>query len=97
MSVDEAYAETLAITAREARNFAWGIRVLPGPKRRAVAALYAFARRVDDAADELGVDAGTRRARLEEIGASLDGRPDDDDVPAPDDDVPSPMPASAGA
>jgi 15-cis-phytoene synthase len=80
VNVDHAYAETLAITAREARNFAWGIRVLPGPKRRAVAALYAFARRVDDAADELGVDAGTRRGRLEEIGASLDGRPDDDAV-----------------
>ena len=30
-------------------------------------------------------------------GTPGDGRPADDDVPAPDDDVPSPMPASAGA
>jgi phytoene synthase len=80
VNVDDAYAETLAITAREARNFAWGIRVLPGPKRRAVAALYAFARRVDDVADEPGVAADVRSARLQEIGASLDGRPGDDPV-----------------
>ena len=52
MSVEEAYAEVARITRREARNFAWGIAVLPRPKRLAVAALYAFARRVDDIADD---------------------------------------------
>jgi phytoene synthase len=51
MTVDEAYADVLRITNETAGNFAWGIRVLPGPKRRAVAALYAFARIVDDLAD----------------------------------------------
>jgi phytoene synthase len=51
MTVDEAYAEVLRITNESARNFSWGIRLLPGPKRRAVAALYAFAREVDDLAD----------------------------------------------
>jgi 15-cis-phytoene synthase len=51
MTVEEAYADVLRITNKTARNFAWGIRVLPGPKRRAVAALYAFARGVDDLAD----------------------------------------------
>jgi phytoene synthase len=51
MTVEEAYADVLRITNETARNFAWGIRVLPGPKRRAVAALYAFARAVDDLAD----------------------------------------------
>jgi 15-cis-phytoene synthase len=51
MTVEEAYADVLRITNETARNFAWGIRVLPGPKRRAVAALYAFARGVDDLAD----------------------------------------------
>jgi phytoene synthase len=51
MTVDEAYAEVLRITNETARNFSWGIRLLPGPKRRAVAALYAFAREVDDLAD----------------------------------------------
>jgi phytoene synthase len=51
MTVDEAYAQVLQITNETAQNFAWGIRVLPGHKRRAVAALYAFARVVDDLAD----------------------------------------------
>jgi phytoene synthase len=51
MTVEEAYADVLRITNETARNFAWGIRLLPGPKRRAVAALYAFARVVDDLAD----------------------------------------------
>jgi 15-cis-phytoene synthase len=51
MNVEEAYADVLRITNETAGNFAWGIRLLPGPKRRAVAALYAFARVVDDLAD----------------------------------------------
>jgi phytoene synthase len=51
MTIEEAYADVLRITNETARNFAWGIRLLPGPKRRAVAALYAFARVVDDLAD----------------------------------------------
>jgi phytoene synthase len=51
MTVEQAYADVLRITQETARNFAWGIRILPGPKRRAVAALYAFARAVDDLAD----------------------------------------------
>ncbi|MGH3007358.1 MAG: squalene/phytoene synthase family protein, partial [Gaiellaceae bacterium] len=52
MTVAEAYREVGRITRREARNFAWGIMLLPRPKRRAIAALYAFARRVDDVADD---------------------------------------------
>jgi 15-cis-phytoene synthase len=64
MRVAEAYADTLRITRREARNFAWGIMLLPRPKRQAIAALYAFARRVDDIADG-GLSVNGRRARLE--------------------------------
>ena len=52
MNTEQAYAETDRITRETARNFAWGIRVLPGPKRRAITALYAFARRIDDLADQ---------------------------------------------
>lgn len=82
MNVDTAYAECLAITKREARNFAWGIVLLPRPKRVALAALYAFARRVDDVADGPGV-AGDKRARLLDLQArvaSLPQRPDEDAV-----------------
>jgi 15-cis-phytoene synthase len=71
-AVDAAYEEVLRITRREAKNFAYGIMVLPKEKRRAIAAIYAFAREVDDIADgELPAD--EKRARLEELRAKLDG------------------------
>jgi 15-cis-phytoene synthase len=47
----EAYAECERITWEQARNFAYGIRLLPPPKRRALAAVYAYARRIDDIGD----------------------------------------------
>jgi phytoene synthase len=71
MKVEEAYEDVLRITQETARNFAWGIRVLPGPKRRAVAALYAFAREVDDLADR----AEPARAELEVWRASIRALP----------------------
>ncbi len=49
--VEEAYARCAAITATQARNFSYGIRLLPEEKRWAMSALYAFARRVDDIGD----------------------------------------------
>jgi phytoene synthase len=76
MSVQEAYAEVGRITRREAKNFAYGIMVLPRPKRQAIAAIYAFARRVDDVADG-GLPPAERRAQLEELRAALDADPAD--------------------
>jgi len=74
--VDAAYAEVQRVTRREAKNFAYGIMVLPREKRRAIAAIYAFARRVDDAADgPLAPD--EKRRRLEALRASLDEPPAD--------------------
>jgi 15-cis-phytoene synthase len=59
--LERAYAACAAITRREARNFAYGIALLPPPKRRAMAVVYALARRVDDIVDEPGpVDARAR-------------------------------------
>ncbi|MBW1601988.1 presqualene diphosphate synthase HpnD [Streptomyces sp. JJ66] len=55
------YCET--VTAQQARNFAYGIRLLPPPKRRALSALYALSRRVDDIGDGF-LDADTKTARL---------------------------------
>ncbi len=83
MRVEDAYAEVARITRREARNFAWGIAVLPRPKRLAVAALYAFARRVDDIADDPGLPAEDRRRGLEACREAVDalpGAPGDDPV-----------------
>jgi len=48
---DEAYAQCEQITWEQARNFAYGIRLLPPDKRRALAAVYAYARRIDDIGD----------------------------------------------
>jgi phytoene synthase len=50
-TVDAAYAECERITREQARNFAWGIRLLPPVKRRALSAVYAMARRIDDIGD----------------------------------------------
>jgi 15-cis-phytoene synthase len=46
-----AYRQCEALTRAAAGNFYYGIRLLPGHKRRAMCAVYAFARRVDDIAD----------------------------------------------
>ena len=51
MNADEAYAQCEQITWEQARNFAYGIRLLPLEKRRALAAVYAYARRIDDIGD----------------------------------------------
>ena len=51
MNTDEAYQQCEQITWEQARNFAYGIRLLPRDKRRALAAVYAFARRIDDIGD----------------------------------------------
>jgi 15-cis-phytoene synthase len=76
MRVEDAYAEVARITRREARNFAWGIAILPRPKRRAVAALYAFARRVDDIADDPGLSVEERRGGLEACRTAVEALPE---------------------
>jgi phytoene synthase len=75
-AVDQAYAEVQRVTRARAKNFAYGIMVLPREKRRAIAAIYAFAREVDDIADgELSAE--EKRARLESLRARLDEEPTD--------------------
>jgi 15-cis-phytoene synthase len=75
--VEEAYAEVERLTRQRARNFAYGIMLLPRPKRRAISAIYAFARRVDDIADG-SLPAGEKREQLEELRAQLNVRPGED-------------------
>jgi phytoene synthase len=50
-AVEEGYRTCEAVTRARAGNFYYGIRLLPAPKRRAMCAVYAFARRVDDIGD----------------------------------------------
>ncbi|MEU2560502.1 presqualene diphosphate synthase HpnD [Streptomyces longispororuber] len=78
-----AYTYCEAVTGQQARNFAYGIRLLPAPKRRAMSALYAFSRRVDDIGDgALAPD--VKQARLDETRGVLarirDGAVAEDDT-----------------
>jgi phytoene synthase len=65
MNADAAYRQCEAITRREAKNFAYGIRLLKEPERHALSAVYALARRIDDIGDG---DAPAAQ-RLEELAA----------------------------
>ena len=51
MTVEAAYRHCEEVTHAEAANFFYGIRLLPASKKRAMCAVYAFARRVDDVGD----------------------------------------------
>jgi phytoene synthase len=51
VDVHAAYQHCEQITWTQARNFSYGIRLLPPAKRQALAAVYAFARRIDDIGD----------------------------------------------
>lgn len=76
MNTDDAYRYCERVVRMRARNFAYGIRLLPTDKRRALSAVYAFARRIDDIGDGNG-PAEHRLARLSEARAAL-GRLDSD-------------------
>jgi phytoene synthase len=65
MNTDEAYQQCEQITWEQARNFAYGIRLLPPAKRRSLAAVYAFARRIDDIGDG-DLPPETKAAQLEQ-------------------------------
>lgn len=51
MSVAEAYQYCVHVTRSQARNFYYGIRLLPTDRRCALCAVYALARRIDDIGD----------------------------------------------
>ena len=78
-----AYSYCETVTGQQARNFAYGIRLLPTPKRRAMSALYAFSRRVDDIGDGPLPD-DVKVSRLEDTRALLtrirEGGIDEDDT-----------------
>lgn len=70
MSAGWAYARCEAITRAEARNFYYGIRLLDPPRRRALCAIYALARRIDDIGDG-AAPVERRLAELAEVRAAL--------------------------
>jgi 15-cis-phytoene synthase len=76
-----AYAHCERVTREQAANFYYGIRLLPRPKRAALSAAYAFARRVDDIGDGTEPQAQKRR-ELESARRDLEAlsTPSDDPV-----------------
>jgi phytoene synthase len=61
-AVLDAYRVCEALTRDRAANFYYGIRLLPAPKRRAMCAVYAFARQIDDVGD--GSETSERKQAL---------------------------------
>jgi phytoene synthase len=83
IEVERAYRRCEDLTRREAANFFYGIRLLPPPKRRAMSAVYAFARRVDDIGDD-GLERGAalqalahQRRLVSELAGGQPGDPAD--------------------
>ena len=68
--VRAAYRRCEEITWTQARNFSYGIRLLPPAKRQALSAVYAFARRVDDIGDGT-LPAPEKLVRLDEARSAL--------------------------
>jgi 15-cis-phytoene synthase len=66
-----AYATCEAITRAEARNFHYGIRLLPAPRRAALCAVYALARRIDDIGDEEG-ETAPKQAALAQVRTQVE-------------------------
>ena len=90
LTPETAFERCMAITRREAKNFYYGIRLLRPPKRRAMAALYAFARYIDDIGDgnappevKLSQLASLREITLEIAGVG--DAAEHHGLPAPDD------------
>jgi len=82
VDLTEAYRECERITWSQARNFAYGIRLLPPAKRRGLAVIYAFARRIDDIGDGT-MPADRKIADLEQARQAvlnLNGNSHDDPV-----------------
>src|ERR1700722_16592048 len=78
-TLEDAYRECERITWSQARNFAYGIRLLPPDKRRGLAVIYAFARRIDDIGDGT-LPAQDKLEQLEQARRSITDLPGEDQV-----------------
>ena len=69
-AIRAAYQHCEQVTRTQARNFSYGIRLLPPDKRRALSAVYAVARRIDDIGDGT-LPAQDKLTALGEVRAEL--------------------------
>jgi 15-cis-phytoene synthase len=72
VSPTESYRYCTRLARTQARNFYYSFLCLPGPKRAAMCAIYAFMRCSDDISDDLRGDGSDRTARMEAWRAALD-------------------------
>jgi phytoene synthase len=79
LDVEAAQVECERITREQARNFHYGIRLLPADKRAALCAIYALARRIDDIGDG-DLPRERKLADLAAVRSSLQGTSADDPV-----------------
>jgi phytoene synthase len=80
VNTELAYDFCEAVTRQEAKNFAYGIRLLNKPERRALSSVYALARRIDDVGDGRAAPSD-KLAGLQAIRKSID--PIDSDTTDP--------------
>jgi phytoene synthase len=98
MTLDAAYRHCEEITRSRAGNFYHGIRLLPAPRRAALCAVYALARRVDDIADgDLPSDEKLRLLRVARADLGALEVPGDDPVLTALADAASRFPIPVGA
>jgi phytoene synthase len=71
VNTELAYDFCEAVTRQEAKNFAYGIRLLRKPERRALSSVYALARRIDDIGDGRAAPAD-KLAGLQALRKSID-------------------------
>lgn len=78
VSLDQSHAHCHAVAKSRARNFYYGMKLTPEPKRSAMYAVYAWMRLADDLADDAG-DAEAKIVRIEQFRnatlAALSGEP----------------------
>ncbi len=83
LTPDAAAAHARAVVEQSGTSFAFGMKILPKPRREGMFAVYAFCREIDDIADGDGIHAKStteeKRAALNgwrrEIDALYEGRP----------------------
>lgn len=70
-AIERAYEACAAITRRRARNFYYGLKLTPEPRRSALYAMYAWMRRGDDCVDE-AADEDARRDAMAKFRAQTE-------------------------
>ncbi len=84
LQLDTAYGICRHVARTAAKNFYYGFMVLPGGKRNALSAVYAFMRHADDICDDPGMTTAERRVKLhdwlEGYHRVAAGEPTDDPV-----------------